>query len=214
MRLPCTSGTHKEKNKREIANTLSYFFLYTLAIAFTYFYLGLTAEFFTLELGQFSVINPQTGFALLVCLYFGGKALFGIGFGAFFVYINFFSLSWSQVNLMWFAPLLIASSVVLQIYIAMRLIKQFILLQPELFSFKTIVRLITIFVPITCLVTATISLIVFHFTDFKVNEGLLNIWAIWWLADFIGTMIFIPIIIAIVFMDTRFKKLISFLINL
>jgi diguanylate cyclase (GGDEF)-like protein len=165
--------------------------------ALAYFFAAYLGGLFALPPSGSSPIWPAAGVALTFLLLFGKPALPGLFLGALAAQTySFFDASSSTTQL---SSILIGVGIsigsCLQAFIGACLIKKFVGLRDPLVKDDQILRFLTLGGPVSCMVTASFSTVIFAYAHTMNGKSLLSNWLTWWVGDVMGVLIFTPLLL-------------------
>ncbi len=179
-------------------NLLKYFLsLATLAILYVVSgKFGLSLDAIS---GYATWVWPPSGIALAALLLYGDKLWPGIFLGAFLVN---YSLSGSTL----ITALSIATGNTLEIVIAIWLLKKISLFSSSFQKLTDVLSLVFIAALISPLIAATIGTFTLSFSGALQSEMLFSTWIAWWAGDFMGILMFCPLVLICVNSVSRKKS--------
>lgn len=172
------------------------FLFLSVLVSVTYFISGTLGLRLAVPPGYASAVFPASGIALAAVLLLGPRILPAILFGS--AMMNLFASIQT-------APLSFASFIVgvaiglgatLQAAVGYFLINRFL---PEFRSLndeRSILKFLFLVGPVSCISNATTSVSVLYFFGIVSQSNYLYNWAMWWIGDAIGAMVFTPLIIS------------------
>ena len=176
------------------------FFKINLCVGFGYFLLGFAGTSLA-SFGHASPVWPASGLALAVVLVYGRHILLGLFLGVLAVqahsFIDFSILDYSIV------PSLItglASTIgsCSQAFFGAYLINYFLGKQDPLVEDSKIIYFFLLGAPIACLIASTLGSVALFSQGIITSNSFFHDWAIWWVGDSIGVIIFTPIILSFI----------------
>ncbi len=168
-----------------------------IGIAFAYFVIGLFSLQLAIPPGYAAPVWPAAGVALAVILLYGNRVWPGIFLGSFFVNI-FTSFDPATVNTIFsslFVPVSIAAGAVIQALFSAFLIHRFAGFPTTLDNLSNVFRIMALGGPVGCLINASVGVTILLLSDILSLDNFIQSWWTWYLGDFIGVIIIIPLVV-------------------
>ncbi len=167
--------------------------LLNIAIAFVYFLFGLLGLELAVQPSQASAIWPPSGIALAATLLYGARVWPGIFLGSFSISAWAFGFD-TDLLLVYF---LSSIGIILFAYTGSRLIRKYANFPGDLIFDKDIIVFLLLGGPVSCLIPATLGVLVMSFYNIIPSSEIPITWLVWWVGDTIGVIIFTPIMLTI-----------------
>ncbi len=160
-------------------------------VAGVYFVFGLLGLLLRIPADPVEILMPATGVALAATLLLGNRILLGVVIGSFCV--NAWAFDFNPE----FLPLYSASTIgsTLSALIGASLIRRMIGFPNPLVEGRRIILFMLLGGPLSCLLSATISISVMHGLDIITLADVPLAWLNWWVSDILGVLIFTPLIL-------------------
>lgn len=171
--------------------------LYPILVVLAYAVAGVLGLKLAVPPGYASAIFPSSGIALAALLLLGRRYAFAVfaGSAAMNLYVTSQNGTLSETAIK--IALLIGVGAALQALVGEILVKKYIPKFENLNEERNIVLFLFLAGPASCTVNATFSISVLYFFDVLAGSGFLYNWAMWFVGDAIGAMVFTPLILAI-----------------
>ena len=168
-----------------------------IGIALAYFITGLLSLQLAIPPGYAAPVWPAAGFALGGILLFGNRVWPGIFLGSLFVnlFTSFDPASVSTILSSLLVPASIGAGAVLQALFGAFLIRRFAGFPTSLTNLPNVFRIMVLGGPVACLVNGSVGVTSLVLADILSLENILQNWWNWYLGDFIGVIIIIPLVV-------------------
>ncbi len=165
-----------------------------LLLALAYFATGQLAMLLAIPPGFVSAVFPPVGVALAAVLLWGYTLLPGVFLGSLLLNL---SLAVTSFEVLSWQHLLVASGIALgtciQCACACVLIRRFVGFPNPLTEDRSIMRLLLIGGPLTCLISASVGTVVLYSQQIITPGLAMFSWWSWWIGDSIGVLIATPL---------------------
>ncbi len=175
-------------------------FRLNLLLAAGYFLGGYLGSLLSSTANIASTIWPAAGIALAGILTYGTRALPGIWIGAFCIQTYSFLIPSTQHNVASLLAVgaLVATAATIQAMAGTWLIKQCVARYKVLTDDAAIVGFLLLGGPVSCTISASLSLAALYLNHFYSPDHILLNWMTWWVGDVIGVLIFTPILLCFI----------------
>jgi len=171
-----------------------------LITALSYALLGALGLALAIPPGYANPVFPAAGLAVALALCFGSRIFPGIWFGSLAINL---AIAWQNGNLDATSVVIaavVASGAVLQTWAARLMVLRWLgdkwrRLDKE----KDIARFLIASAPLPCFISATISTCTLYLAGVIPTEEIFNSWWNWWTGDTLGTLIFTPLTLIVLF---------------
>jgi diguanylate cyclase (GGDEF)-like protein len=165
-----------------------------------YFLGGYLGSLLSINANIGSNIWPAAGIALAGIITYGTRAIPGIWIGAFCIQTYCFLTSATQNN---FASILavgavLATAATIQAMAGTWLIKQSVARYKVLTDDKAIMGFLLLGGPVSCTISASLSLATLYLNHFSSPDQIGLNWMIWWVGDVSGVLVFTPILLCFI----------------
>ncbi|NOT11813.1 MAG: EAL domain-containing protein [Methylococcaceae bacterium] len=174
-------------------------------LAIGYFLTGYFGTLLSIPPNLGSPIWPAAGIALAGLLTYGNRAILGVWTGAFCLQLVDF-LAPSPHN-HFISSLFLATSIstiaVFQAIAGAWLIKRYVGAYKILTDDINILIFLLLAGPVSCTVSASLSLILLYLNHVISADNLALSWLVWWIGDIIGVLVFTPVLLCFIARPTR-----------
>ena len=172
------------------------FLTFSLVVAFTYLCAGSLGLKLAVPPGYATAVFPPSGIALAAAILLGPRILPAIFLGSagmnFYINMNAGPLTLTGALL----ALGIGLGATVQAGVGASLIRKFLPKGLAALDEKGILKFLTLSGPVSCLVNSTISVSLLLVAGVISAPTFSYNWAMWWIGDSIGAMVFAPLVIA------------------
>lgn len=174
--------------------------LLNAGIGLAYLVSSLLAVRLALPPGNASPIWPGAGIALAAYILYGKRILPGLFVGILGGQINSMAASFSveEVVPALLSGILFTFGSVLQVLTGGHLVKRFVRHPKNLLDDADIARFLLLGGPVSCVIASTVGNAVLWSQGGVLAEDWLLSWAVWWLGDTMGVLIFAPLTMALI----------------
>ncbi|WP_337880993.1 ATP-binding protein [Rheinheimera sp.] len=158
------------------------------AMVLSYLALGHAALVLAIAPGFATAIFPPVGVAVALTLLWGYRILPAVWLGSFLLNLS------TAPALQWWIPCGIACSTSLTVALAVFLVRRYASFHPALTFERSILGLVVLAGPVSCLLSASLSTLLLLYTG-QISAGQLSItWLTWWIGDALGVTLFVPLV--------------------
>ncbi len=177
--------------ENRIGSQLPRWALQTVGLAASYFIAGRLALLLAIPPGYAAPVWPAAGIALAWVLVCGYRIWPGVLLGSFLVNLSI-SLSAESALL----SIGFATGASLQAVVGAYLVRRLVGFPASFTRVQDVLKIMVLGGPISCLISASLAIVLLHRADFLSSDlGSINWWT-WWLGDSIGVLLVVPLLSA------------------
>ena len=159
-----------------------------LAIAISYFLLGIFSQITSIPVGHTAAIWPSAGIALATMIFFGYSVWPGIFLGSFSISAWAFNFNFELYGIYSF----IALGATFSALVGRALIQRAIGTTTELVKNRNIIKFLILGGPLSCLISATVGVVTLNIANIISLPQLPFYWLVRWSSDVLGVILFTP----------------------
>lgn len=171
-----------------------------IGVAFFYFVLGKLGIMLSVPPGFATIIWPPSGLALAACIAFGNRVLPGVFAGSFLVNLSVSNhldlismMNWDALTI----PTIIALGSTLQAAVTRQVIVKLFGYPVNVHNARQLLTLVLCIIPLNCAIASSAGVGILYIEGIVLPENVGNNWVTWWLGDFVGILIFTPVVLCL-----------------